>query len=355
MKIQLLSFILFCFVTQIIAAQVILNANGEGNTYEDINAVLAPNYDIVEVPDCAHSSFGRHIDEVFDKDLNTYVFRFVAHVNQDNDRCKKFDRQRIEIKTYGKSPKNLKGTEGETVEYKWKFKLPNNFKVSKNFTHLHQIKSVGSAYSSLPIISLTARKGTPDGLELRHAPTDSQNTVATVELDLLKGKWVEVTEVIHYSNNGSYSIEIKSVSNDSKIFEYNNDRIDMWQDGSDFMRPKWGIYRSLKRKEDLKDEVVLFNSFSIEEIPALTLEELEKKADKKQLVADSKKQIINFKNSRADDYDEVQLYNSSGKKISSKNIIKKYKIQVSELSNDSYYIVFSKSKRAVKVLKCLVE
>ncbi|WP_299118813.1 heparin lyase I family protein [uncultured Winogradskyella sp.] len=344
--------LILCFTVQLSFAQVILNANEPGNTYEDINAVLAPGHDVVEVPDCSHSSFGRHIDEVFDKELNTYVFRFIAHKTPDNDRCKKFDRQRIEIKTYGKSPENTKGLEGETVEYKWKFKLPRNFKVSKNFTHLHQIKSVGSVYSSRPIISLTARKGTPDRLELRYAPEHDQSTIGTIELDLLKGHWVEVTEVIHYSNQGSYSIEIKKVSNGSNVFEYSNDSIDMWQDGSDFMRPKWGIYRSLKRPEDIKDEMVLFNSFSIDEIPILTLEYLESKADKKQLVPDSKKRTVNFKSSRADDYDSIELYDGTGKKVSTKKILKKYKLDLSALSAGNYYLVFTKNKRTVKILKC---
>ncbi|MFP4844297.1 heparin lyase I family protein [Winogradskyella sp. PE311] len=351
MKKAIYSLLAIYFMTEITNAQVTLNANGEGNTYEDINAVLAPNYDVVEVPDCAHSGFGRHIDEIFDEELNTYVFRFIAHTAYDNDRCKKFDRQRIEIKSYGKSPENTKGSEGETVEYKWKFKLPSNFKVSKNFTHLHQIKSVGSEYSSRPIISLTARKGTPDRLELRYAPTYEQSTIKSVELDLLKGHWVEVTEVIHYSNKGSYSIEIKKISNDSKIFEYSNDYMDMWQDGSDFSRPKWGIYRSLKRKEDLKDEMVLFNSFSIDEIADITIEELSIKAHKKLLKVDNKKAVVNFKNLKAKDYDSVKLFDNNGEEIVIKKRLKKYKLDISELNTGLYYIAFLKSKRVVKVLK----
>ena len=50
-------------------AQVILNADGPGNTYELINSVLAPGYDAVEHPECVHPSFGRHIAEVFDADF----------------------------------------------------------------------------------------------------------------------------------------------------------------------------------------------------------------------------------------------------------------------------------------------
>lgn len=38
-------------------SQVTLDANGPGNTYEEITAVLATGYDPVEEPDCNHSSF----------------------------------------------------------------------------------------------------------------------------------------------------------------------------------------------------------------------------------------------------------------------------------------------------------
>lgn len=335
-------------------AQVTLDANGIGNTYEDVNAVFAPGHNIIEVPDCAHSSFGRHIDEVFDKKLNTYVFRFLAHKTTDNDRCKKFDRQRTEIKTYSKSPENTKGAKGETVEYKWKFKLPNNFKVSKKFTHLHQIKSVGSEYSR-PIISLTARKGTPDRLELRYAPTYKQSTIHEAELDLFRGRWVEVTEIIHYANNGSYSIEIKSVSNGSKLFSYSNDNIDMWQDGSSFSRPKWGIYRSLKHKEDLQDEAVFFNNFSIEEIKMLSATELEIKADASVLNSKQPNGTISFKKLSAKDYDEIKLFNKLGEEVSINKKLKKYKLDISSLNSGLHYLVFLKSKRIKKVLKLIVK
>ncbi len=82
-----------------------------------INAVFAPNHNVVEVPDCNHESFGRHIDEIFDTDLNKPVFRFFIHTENDNDRCKTFDRQRNEIKAYDKSPDNLKAKESENVIY----------------------------------------------------------------------------------------------------------------------------------------------------------------------------------------------------------------------------------------------
>ncbi len=247
-------------------AAVQLNADGPGNTYELITSVLAPGFDPIEVPDCSHPEFGDHIDELFDSELNTNVFRFYIHVDPDNDRCINFDRQRNEIKTYDQSPDNLLGIENETVVYKWKFKLPAGFQSSPNFTHIHQLKSVGGSFESMPMYTLTTRKSSPDRLELRYAETDTQVTLAQTEIAPLIDVWMEVTETITYGVSGSYDINIKRVSDNSVLFEYSNNAIINWRPNADFVRPKWGIYRSLLNAQDLRDEALLFANFSIEEL-----------------------------------------------------------------------------------------
>ncbi|MBU2927967.1 heparin lyase I family protein [Winogradskyella psychrotolerans] len=332
-------------------SQTLLNANEPGNTYEDINAVLAPGYNAVETPDCAHADFGRHINEVFDTELNTYVFQFIAHKTPDNDRCKKFDRQRVEIKTFASSPDHLKATEGETVVYKWKFKLARDFMVSSSFTHIHQIKAVGGPYESIPMISFTLRKGNPDRLELRYTSTNNQATIKTVDLDLLRGHWVEVTETIHFSNKGSYDVTINRVSNNASLFSYSNDAIDTWQDGATFSRPKWGIYRSLKQSNDIKDEIIRFANFSIEELGPLSLSDLEVQLEENELNLEASKGILNFKNVRANDYDHIDLYDTFGHIVAIENRLKKFKLDISGLNSGDYYLVFKKSKRSIKVLK----
>lgn len=245
---------------------VVLSADGSGNTYELITAVLAPGENPIEVPDCNHEAFGRHIDEGFDNQLNANVFRFYIHTNPDNDRCLNFDRQRNEIKTYNQSPDNLLGIENETVVYKWKFKLPDGFQSSPNFTHIHQLKSVGGSLDSMPMYTLTTRKGSPDKLELRYAETDSQITLTQTDLNPLINVWLEVTETIKYGTAGTYNLEIKSVEDGTVLFNYANNAIINWRPEAEFVRPKWGIYRSLINAQDLRDETVLFADFSIEEI-----------------------------------------------------------------------------------------
>jgi len=252
-----------------IHSQALLKADGPDNTYELINSVLAPGYDVVESPDCAHPEFGRHILEILDADLNEYVFQFNIHVTPDNDRCIEgvTDRQRMEIKTYESSPDNLKGVVGETVTYKWKFKLPFGFQSSSNFTHIHQIKAVNGEDGD-PLFTLTPRKGSPNKLELIH---DNTTKVAIVNLSDFENTWVECTEVIKIGSSGTYSMSIKKVSDGTSLLSYSNNSIMTIRDDNDFIRPKWGIYRSLLSSSDLRDEAVLFSDFYIGEETATTL------------------------------------------------------------------------------------
>jgi hypothetical protein len=242
---------------------VLLKANGPGNTYELIDSVLGGTAE--EVPDCSHPAFGRHIAEVYDSILRCYVFAFYIHVTPDNDRCTAFDRQRNEIKTYGPSPDSLKGFLGDTVTHAWIFKLDAGFQASKNFTHIHQIKA-GDGDDGAPIITLTPRKGTPDKMQVIHtgsASATSLGTVLQVPLAPFKGQWVRAEEHIIYQTAGSYSLSIHRLSDDSVLLQYSNNNIDMWRNGTTFVRPKWGIYRSLDTPGDLRDETVLFNNFYI--------------------------------------------------------------------------------------------
>jgi len=265
--------VLFVLSSLIVSGQVTLQADGAGNTYELINSVLAPSYNVIETPDCVHTDFGRHITEEWDSDLGTNVFVFHVHVDEDNDRCIKFDRQRTEIKTYNQSPDNLVGIEGETVLYKWKFKLDAAFQPSTYFTHIHQIKAVGGTEDAIPSITLVPRKSSTDKLQILHSSSATQTEVASADLSLFLGVWVQVTERITYGEVGTsnYEIKLSRVDNGTPLLVFNDDTLRMWKTNADIMRPKWGIYRSLNNTSDLRDEQVKFADFSIEEYQSATV------------------------------------------------------------------------------------
>ncbi len=265
-KVIVVLYCLFCYVL-VSNAQVTLNADGPGNTYELINSVLAPGYQSVEAPDVAHSGFGRHIAEVFDATLNKNVFEFYSHLTTDDDpSTSAIDRQRVEIKTYDQSPANLIGTVGESITYKWRFKIPVGFQPSATFTHLHQIKPVGGDDND-PIFTITARKGTPNKLELTYTAASSGSTLkpVIVDLSLFEGNWVEATEKVELGAIGKYSITVKRVSDGTTLLSYSNNSMLTIRSDNTFVRPKWGIYRSIATPTDLRDEAMRFSDFSIAE------------------------------------------------------------------------------------------
>lgn len=244
---------------------VLLKADVSQDTYALINKSLAPvKGDVVEVSDCSHMDFGPHITQAFDKELGKDVFVFHAHINEDNDRCQKMDRQRTEIKTYKASGDNLVGTYGETHEYKWLFKLDKEFQPSKGFTHLHQIKAIGGEQESMPLLTFTARLKKISLLEIRHAAQEGQETIASVDLDQFKGEWIEATETITYGEEGQLKLTLVR-KRDNKTLLSLDKSLRMWKTGADVIRPKWGIYRSLNHKNELRDEQVLFADFQIKE------------------------------------------------------------------------------------------
>lgn len=262
-------YILFLLIAFLVAqgylsAQVILKANGgTEDAYAQINKVLGGT--AYEVPDCIHPV--KHITEEYDNQLKEYVFAFHLHAAIDNDRCKNFDRQRTEIKTYGPSARNLKGENGDTYIYQWKFKLDSNFLAQPGFTHIHQIKA-GDGNDGAPIITITPRfgNGKPDMLELIHtgsSPTTTKGKLITIPLADFKGSWVIVTEKLEYATNGNYRIEIKRISDGKQLLNYSINDIDLWRAETSFCRPKWGIYRSLKGSTYIRDETVKFADISI--------------------------------------------------------------------------------------------
>jgi hypothetical protein len=155
----------------------------------------------------------------------------------------------------------MKGVVGETITYRWKFRLADGFRPSTSFTHLHQIKPVGGDDGD-PLITLTARKASPDRMELRH------NNVTNLDIEPLSsflGVWVECTQVITVGANGAYAMTVKRVSDGATLMSYTSNNIMTIRPDNSFIRPKWGIYRSLLDSLSLRDDTVRFAGFEVQE------------------------------------------------------------------------------------------
>jgi hypothetical protein len=58
---------------------------------------------------------------------------------------------------------------------------------------------------------------------------------------------------------------IRRIRDNATLISYANNNLMTIRADNDFIRPKWGIYRSLLNAQDLRDDSIRFNGFSIEE------------------------------------------------------------------------------------------
>ena len=271
------SLVLLWGITTQSNAQAVLEANGPGKTYELINSILAPvNNAAEEAPDMTngtHASFGRHIAEVWDSTLNKYVFEFYIHASIDNDvSTLDTDRQRVEIKTFASSPDSMKGYVGDLMTFKWMFRLPVGFQPSLNFTHIHQIKGVNGDDGD-PIFTLTpVVSNNKKIIQLRYVADSIQSnsknpfsTLTTANLSDFQGVWVQVTEVVRFDTSikGTYSIKISKVGDTTSLLRYSSNAIKTMRVSNSFVRPKWGIYRSILTKSYLRDDSLRLSSVTV--------------------------------------------------------------------------------------------
>ncbi len=251
--------------------RVVLSADGQGKTYELINRTLGRA--AVESPVCDNErdQFGRRITDQFDEQLGAYVFAFHIRRDVDGDRCRENinDRQRIEIKTYNQSAAHLVATLGERHTYRWKFKLDEGFQPSRHFTHVFQIKPQGGSDQGLPILTFTPRLASPERFEISFNPSDNLGKgaimLASADLSEFKGEWVDAHVRVLNAEVGSLHVILTRLRDGKVLIDWSNDKLDLWRTGANFNRPKWGIYRSLRTPDALRDETVLFNDFCIAE------------------------------------------------------------------------------------------
>ncbi len=251
-----------------------LDADGDAvglDTYDLIRAFGGPNP--IESPDlyAVNHPGVRHIYEDTDATVgNHFVFVIHRDVDIDRDRVAITDRQRNEIKTYGGSEEAVKGFEGETFVYRWRFRINSQMEVSTRFTHFFQLKAVGGD-DSQPILTISgAERSGEDGIEVRHSPLQDTTILGRRDWSLVTGEWLEAYCRVTFAESGDLRLIVTRMSDDAVIFDIDEMGLDLWrgEDPSHFVRPKWGIYRSILDSDNLRpdEESVRFANFSVSEV-----------------------------------------------------------------------------------------
>ena len=185
-------------------------------------------------------------------------FGFYLHRDKDGDRNRVWpkgkERQRNEIKGYQGSPQTLKSSRGEVTRYHWFLKVNESFAVTKNFCHFFQLKAVGGEHASDPVATLSGAvyRGKPQ-LELRWWTKNGSQRMHIADWRDCRGRWLECECILLPESKGRLRFSIRS-QDPSIRFARDLAGFPTWRTGFDFIRPKWGIYRSLANKGDIPNE-----------------------------------------------------------------------------------------------------
>ena len=344
-----------------VVSDVQLMADGEGGveTYALIESVFGAG--CIEAPDLYSVNHPgvKHIVETSDDWVGNH-FVFKIHKNDDWDRdTGKTDRQRNEIKTYANSANNLKGYKGETMRFHWYFKLQEGFTISKNFSHFFQLKAVdgddsqpivtisGSINNNNPEFEIIYNKG--DGAsdqQLTRTGWDVANT----------GEWMEMEVVARFDDSGYLKIIVSDLwGNVLMSTEKNN--IDLWRTGSTFVRPKWGIYRSLKSKSYLSDEeeTAGFANFSLQKLGIETPNEVHNFVTQLSGIRIWPNPVgENIYVAFDDCYDgNVKIINCNGRVMSNLSVEKQkgFCVPMNQLPSGIYYITIENTGELLRLMK----
>jgi hypothetical protein len=172
------------------------------------------------------------------------TFRWEMHVI-DRDGS---DRQRQEVKGMHAGGQNLSMLSGETWRITYDLFIPDSLKGTTSFTHIFQIKQPnGSPGAGPPLATISLqRSGSTEYIAMRGFA--SGVTIGRTPLAPLKNHWVTVDMTLLIANKGAARFVIRDGGR--TVVDAQHDA-DLW--ASTRARPKWGIYRSLKDRAQLKD------------------------------------------------------------------------------------------------------
>ena len=84
---------------------------------------------------------------------------------------------------------------------------------------------------------------------------------ATADIKEFAGNWVYVVENVTYGSLGHIETTITRIRDGKTLLHFSGNVGSFW--GGSYMRPKWGIYRSLTDKQQLRNEKVLFTDICV--------------------------------------------------------------------------------------------
>jgi hypothetical protein len=172
-------------------------------------------------------------------------FRFDIY-SDDRDSTGGGDRQRTESKGMVANGTALKMHNGETWRITYEMFMPATLHGTSKFTHIFQLKT--PATNGGPWVTLSLhRSGSKETFQLQADSTSGAPAIGTTDLSPLRDKWitVELTFKIGSSGTARFLVRNGTGSSASVVVDSSKSGLNI-PDQGDYVRPKWGIYRSVE-------------------------------------------------------------------------------------------------------------
>ena len=199
----------------------------------------------------------RHSDYIVVEDGDHYRFNIWR---DDRDSTGDGDRQRTEAKGMVQNGTALKMVDGQTWNISYEMYMPSTLHGTSKFTHIFQTKIPSTDAGPFVTLDLTRESSTSETLRARAYANSGSPTIASTPLGPLRGTWVTIRWTLTIGSSGS--ARFVCVDSAGKTVADGTMHGVNIPDQGDYVRPKWGIYRSVESaSSDIVDTYILFRDY----------------------------------------------------------------------------------------------
>jgi hypothetical protein len=190
--------------------------------------------------DRAHLHPGRKYIYVEDDHYRFDIYK------DDRDSTGGGDRQRTESKGMVTGGSHLEMKNNQTWRITYEMFMPSTLHGTSKFSHIFQLKTPATNGGPWVTMSLS-RSGSSERLRLRAFSTSGAPDIGSTDLAPLREKWitVELTFKIGSSGTGRLVVRNGTGSGAPVVVDSSRSGVKIPDEG-DYVRPKWGIYRSIE-------------------------------------------------------------------------------------------------------------
>jgi hypothetical protein len=173
------------------------------------------------------------------------------------------DRQRTESKGMVQNGSTLKMHNGETWTISYEMYIPASLHGTSKFTHIFQTKTPSTNGGPWVTLDLT-RSGSKEMLNARAYANSGSPSIAATDLSPLRDKWITIEWTFTPGSKGKAGCVIRNGTGSGAPVAAQGSMSNVnIPDQGDYVRPKWGIYRSVQSaSSDILDTYLLFRNYT---------------------------------------------------------------------------------------------